>query len=73
MKISEYNILERAFSLSFPFMLNRIWDIYQLPGDPHGKYEVRDEAAERAFTEFMGALEDIGVELEEARVVKGEE
>lgn len=66
MKVDEYHILERAFEESFGFMLNRIWELYDLPGDPHEHRSagVKDLAEERCFSEFLVALESDGVELE---------
>lgn len=65
MKVSEYTLLEEAFSRSFGWMLNRIWETYDLPGDPHEDRSagVKDLAADRCFNEFMVALEELGVEL----------
>ena len=71
MIISEYTLLEDAFEAAFPFMLNRLSDVGIIKGDPHSAELcfARDEACERCFTEFITALEEIGVELENAKVV----
>lgn len=64
MKISEYDLLQEAFTRSFGFMLNRVWEVYELSTDPHEDPGKRDHAEERCFNEFMCALEEMGVELE---------
>lgn len=63
MKISEYTLLEDAFEASFGFMLNRIAEAWNLPVDFHEDTRAKDQASERCFSEFMIALEELGVEL----------
>jgi hypothetical protein len=72
MKISEYTILEDAFHRSFGFMLNRLADAGYIKGDPHSptREPTRDYVEQQCFNEFMCALEDGGVELEDAEVTK---
>lgn len=64
MKISEFDLLQEAFTRSFGFMLNRVWEVYDIGTDPHAERESRDIAEERCFNEFIVALEEMGVELE---------
>jgi len=61
MRISEYTLLRSVFEAAFPFMLNRINDVYDedLSHDPLK----RDDAEERCWNEFMLAVEQIGIEL----------
>lgn len=68
MKISEYTLLEGAFDSSFGFMLNRIADLWPECPDFHKDAQKKELAAERCFSEFMVALEEMGVELEQAKV-----
>jgi hypothetical protein len=65
MKISEYTLLQSAFEAAFPFMLNRISEVYDedLSHDPL----LSDEAEDRCWNEFMVAVEQIGIELEDVR------
>lgn len=72
MKISEYTLLEDAFHNSFGFMLNRLADLDFLKGDPHdpANQNLKDLAEDRCFSEFMVALEEMGITLEEAQVTK---
>jgi hypothetical protein len=67
MKISEYTILEDAFHNSFGFMLNRLADLGFIRGDPHDGHlgDKKDTAEERCFNEFVAALEDMGVMLQD--------
>jgi hypothetical protein len=65
LKISEYTLLEDAFEASFGFMLNRIAEAYDLDVDFHApKFgPIKELAADRCFSEFIAALEELGVEL----------
>jgi hypothetical protein len=69
MKISEYTILEDAFDASFGFMLNRIADTWEgkVP-DFHASRDLVEHAKERCWTEFICALEELGVELGDVEV-----
>jgi len=70
-KISEYTLLEDAFHNSFGFMLNRISESEINMKDPHASTEAEKEyVEERCFNEFVIAIEEMGVELEDARVTK---
>ena len=74
MRISEYTLLEEAFHNSFGFMLNRLADLNMIEGgDPHAdKFRGSKELAEeRCWNEFMCAIEEMGVELEDAKVAGG--
>jgi hypothetical protein len=66
MKISEYTLLRDAFENSFGFMLNRISDNYpDSTPDWHGEAFRKDRAEEQCWNEFMVALEEMGIELEQ--------
>lgn len=64
MKISEYTLLQDAFEGSFGFMLNRLADLGLLKGD-HFEWPLttKELAEERCFTEFMNAIDEMGIEL----------
>ena len=66
MKISEYTLLEAAFHNSFGFMLNRMADANLLRTD-HFEWTVpvREDVEARCFSEFILALEETGVRLED--------
>jgi len=73
MKISEVTLLEGGFDASFGFMLNRIGDAYEdlrLPESMWDDTALRD----RCFSEFLLALEEMGVTFEtvEARLLQEE-
>jgi hypothetical protein len=79
MKISEYTLLQEAWDRSFGFMLNRIEDeMGTIPGRWVGKganmdYEKEgkaERARERCFSEFVIALDDLGVELGDLETVR---
>lgn len=72
MRISEYTLLEGAFDNSFGFMLNRINDALEAGGHPPLPEALHhdDYLRDRAFSEFIIALEEMGVVLDEAVVVK---
>lgn len=70
MKVSEYDLLLQAFEKSFGFMLNRIWEAWDLPGDPHDDNGKKTLALDRCFNEFLLALEEGGVELEDTEATK---
>lgn len=64
MRISEATILQDAFEAAFPFMLNRMADAgYDVEGMRKDEYLV-----ERCWGEFLIALEEIGVRLEDIDV-----
>lgn len=68
MKISEYTLLQTAFNNSFGFMLNRIADTWIKCPDFHASPHLVEIGADRCFSEFISALEESGVRLEEATV-----
>lgn len=70
MKISEYDILDDAFERSFGFMLNRIADLWVDCPDFHADPGMVELARDRCFSEFIIALEERGVELEEVKASK---
>lgn len=76
MVISEYVLLEGAFDNSFNFMLNRIGDALEAAGAsplPESLYK-NEYLRERAFSEFIVALEEMGVELQNVDVpLKGKD
>ena len=64
MKVSEYTLLRDAFENSFGFMLNRISDTWpDATPDWHGDEGRKELAEDRCFTEFIVALEEMGIEL----------
>jgi hypothetical protein len=65
MKISEYTLLRDTFDNAFGFMLNRIADSYDGCPDFQGDASRRDLALDRCWNEFMVALEEMGIELED--------
>ena len=79
MRISEYTLLEEAWDRSFGFQLNRIEDeMGTIPGRWTGKgadvdYEKEgktERARMRCFSEFIIALEELGVELGDLETVR---
>jgi hypothetical protein len=66
MKISEYTLLEDAFEAAFPFMLNRMEEIL----DTTIKRDNLTHASERCFSEFIIALEEIGVVLQDIQATR---
>ena len=71
MRIHESTLLRGAFENSFGFMLNRLADAGMLKTD-HFEWAIPARAAieDACWMEFACALEDIGIELEDAEVVK---
>ena len=79
MRIGEYTLLEEAWDRSFGFMLNRIEDeMGTIPGRWTGKgasmtHETggkTERARTRCFSEFIIALEELGVELGDLETVR---
>ena len=73
MKISEYTLLELAFERSFGFMLTRIEETSAGALSHFPEAVDRETAQDRCFTEFIIALEELGVELETGVATKDEE
>jgi hypothetical protein len=70
MKISEYRLLEEAWDRSFGFQLNRIEDEI---GPIKGRDATRTDnevAKDRCFSEFILALEELGVQLGDLETVR---
>jgi len=73
MRISEYTLLQDAFDSAFGFMLNRIGDELDSSSVKDGRdldTTGRERLAERCFSEFIIALEEIGVRLDDAVVTR---
>ena len=64
MRISEYTLLEEAWDRSFGFMLNRIEDAKDEDSDLHRVRNDMSYVGGRCFSEFIIALEEMGVELD---------
>ena len=71
MKVSEYTLLRDTFDNAFGFMLNRIAEAYPNCPDFHEDQGLKDLALDRCWNEFMVALEEMGIELEDLHSRKG--
>lgn len=64
MRVREYDVVREAFERAFGFMLNRIWDTYDLPGEGSQDRGKAETAEALCWNEFMVALDSLGVEFE---------
>jgi hypothetical protein len=71
MKVSEYTLLRDTFDNAFGFMLNRLDDVYENTPDWYADQSKKDLALDRCWNEFMVALEEMGIELEDLHSRKG--